>query len=521
MRPSRAATCAALFALFWNAATIAPAQDVVLTSRDGQIEISGTLLGFDGEFYRVDTDYGELTVDGSGVLCDGPGCPNLQEYVAKVSFSGAETLGRLLLPALFEAFAQKNGYLFEREVLDETHLKITLRHRHDNTKLAEFSIRLTNTDEGFADLLAQEADIVLALREIRADEHRRAYEAGMGDMSGPHRSRVLALDALVPVVAPGNPVRSISPGDLAAVFAGQISNWSSLGGPDAPVTAYALDTSAGLAQAMEDLLMGPISLQIAESVVRHSRVTDLAQAIEEDPFGIALVSFAEVGNGQSLSLKGACGRTLRVTRRTVKTEDYPLTAPMFLYLPARRLPKVAREFLAYSRSPAAQGVVRRMGFVDQATEQIPVELQGDRFANAVLSAGEEVSLDELKRMAETLTPMRRLTLSFRFDAGSAQLDAQSKSNVQYLARSLEQGRYDGKQLVFVGFSDGDGPAASNKAIAMRRAEAALRAVLDAAETADLSQLDMTVEAFGEAMPLACDDSAWGRKANRRVEVWLR
>ena len=58
------------------------AQDVVLTSRDGAIELSGTLLGFNGEFYRVDTVYGELTVDGSGVTCDGPRCPSLTDYIA-------------------------------------------------------------------------------------------------------------------------------------------------------------------------------------------------------------------------------------------------------------------------------------------------------------------------------------------------------------------------------------------------------------------------------------------------------
>ena len=28
------------------------------------------------------------------------------------------------------------------------------------------------------------------------------------------------------------------------------------------------------------------------------------------------------------------------------------------------------------------------------------------------------------------------------------------------------------------------------------------------------------DAFGEAMPMACDDTVWGRGANRRVEVWL-
>ena len=67
----RAAVFAALF-LFTAASAIA--QDVTLTSRDGKVEISGTLLGFDGEFYRLQSEYGELTVDGSGVSCEGPGC---------------------------------------------------------------------------------------------------------------------------------------------------------------------------------------------------------------------------------------------------------------------------------------------------------------------------------------------------------------------------------------------------------------------------------------------------------------
>ena len=84
----RAAICAALS--LWGLAL--SAQDVTLTSPDGQVELSGTLLGFDGEFYRIETVYGELTVDGSGVLCDGPACPNLQDYVAEVAISGSSTM---------------------------------------------------------------------------------------------------------------------------------------------------------------------------------------------------------------------------------------------------------------------------------------------------------------------------------------------------------------------------------------------------------------------------------------------
>jgi phosphate transport system substrate-binding protein len=42
-----------------------------------------------------------------------------------------------------------------------------------------------------------------------------------------------------------------------------------------------------------------------------------------------------------------------------------------------------------------------------------------------------------------------------------------------------------------------------------------------AETARLDRIDMSVDAFGEAMPMACDETAWGRQVNRRVEVWVR
>ncbi|MGE4326109.1 MAG: cell envelope biogenesis protein OmpA, partial [Pseudodonghicola sp.] len=75
--------------------------------------------------------------------------------------------------------------------------------------------------------------------------------------------------------------------------------------------------------------------------------------------------------------------------------------------------------------------------------------------------------------------------------------------------------------LFVGFSDGDGPAEANRAIAQKRAESVRDAVLAAAKTAEAAQVEIGVDAFGEALPMACDDSDWGRQVNRRVEVWLR
>ena len=515
----RAAVCAALF--LSAASTPAPAQDVTLTSRDGKVELSGTLLGYDGEFYRVSSDYGELTVDGSGVRCEGPGCPDLQDFVAEVDFSGAATMGAVLMPALIEAFATRNGYAVAREDQGPSDFDLFLAESESGKRLARFGFRATNTDEGFADLLADEADVVMALREIRPTERINAREAGMGDLTGAHRSRVLALDAVVPMVSPRNPVRGISPRALARVFAGQITNWNALGGPDAPIDLHLPDLSTGLAQAVEDQVMTPAKLTLAEGIIRHALPAELAATVAEDVFAIGISSYADRQEAQVLTLTESCGFSLDAERRTIKTEDYPLTAPMFLYFPARRLPLIAREFLAFTREPGAQNVIRRAGLVDQAPEEIGINDQGSRFANAIALAGREVPLSELQRMVAVLGGMARLTTSFRFEAGSIRLDAQSRSNVQQLARALEQGTYDSRRMLFVGFSDGNGPAEANREIALQRAEAVSRAVSAAAVTANLDRVEIGAAAFGEALPMACDESAWGRQVNRRVEVWVR
>lgn len=518
----RAAGLAAFFIL----AGVAPlaAQDVLLRSHDGAVEIAGDLLGFDGEFYRVDTIYGELTIDGSGVTCEGPGCPDLEAFVARAVFSGAPIIGRVLLPSLLEAFAIRDGYVLVRHdgARDGDDLRLTLHAKNaEKTLLGEFRFRLTSSDEGLADLLTGEADISMSLREARAGELARAREAGLGDLSAPARMRVLALDALVPIVAPANPVQSLSLRDLSAIITGKITNWAALGGPDAPIDVHLWAPETGIGQATADQVKRVDATEMITDVTAHRDGAGLARAVAANPFAFGLTLRSEQGEAWELALTGPCGFALRADRRTVKTEDYPLTAPLLLYLPARRLPKLIRDFIAYLDDPSAQLVIRRAGFVDQAPEEIGIARQGDRFANAIARAEPETGLDELKRMVGLLAPLRRLTTSFRFEAGSARLDVQSRANVERLADALQQGLYDNRQIVFVGFSDGEGAARANREIALRRAKTVRDAVVTMAETARLDRVAMSVDAFGEAMPMACDDTAWGRRVNRRVEVWVR
>jgi phosphate transport system substrate-binding protein len=140
----------------------AHAQDVTVKSPDGQVELSGTLLGFDGEFYRLDTVYGEMPIDGSGVRCEGPACPNLQDFVAEISISGSAKMGAVLMPALIEEFGLRNGFRTERVPEEPARFTYQFLNETTNKLVADFQFCVTNTDEGFADLLANEADIVMA-----------------------------------------------------------------------------------------------------------------------------------------------------------------------------------------------------------------------------------------------------------------------------------------------------------------------------------------------------------------------
>ncbi len=87
-------------------------------------------------------------------------------------------------------------------------------------------------------------------------------------------------------------------------------------------------------------------------------------------------------------------------------------------------------------------------------------------------------------------------------------------------RAIERGAFDGRRLIFVGFSDGEGRAEVNLRLSLRRAETVRNAIRSAAEAADPDRVTLDIDAFGEAMPMACEDSDWGRAVNRRVEVWL-
>lgn len=473
----RAASLLAALLLFPAAA--APAGGAVtLATPDGAITVSGTLLGFDGAFYRVQSIYGALTLDAAEVVCTGPGCPDAGSFVEELRIDGDALLALRLLPALLSAFAGARGW---SAVTEGATLGLA---DADGRLRARFDIAAQGGDAGLLALLTGEADVSLGFDVLR--------DAGV-------HARLLGLEALVPVTGAGNPVGGIGLDALEGVLSGRIASWEALGGPETPIALHALAEASALQQALEALLLGQQGLPFAASARRHADVASLLAAVAEDPQALALVPASAAGGASRLALHDGCGRGLPATAEAVKAGDYPLVVPMVLHVRAERLSPVLRALLGWLSGPDVQATVRDTGFVDRA------------------AAGLGPAPD-----AEGPAPGDvRLTPTFRFEAGTAELDFAARAAIALLAREIAAGLHDGRTLVLAGHTDSTGTAAANLRLSEARAQAVREAIAVAAPEAAGRGVTLLAEGFGPARPLVCDESGWAGRLNRRVELWLR
>jgi len=501
-------------------ASSAAAQSVTLQSSNGSVRLSGELLDYDGEFYRIKTVFGEMTLNALGVTCIGLGCPDPGQYAADITISGARGAVLDLLPGLIENFGFSSGLNTVRS--DQGTWGWTY-FISDPARVPVARIQAVsgNSAKAFTDMVEDHVDLAVTSLPASTEQIAAARLEEVGNLAETQRQQVLAIDALVFLVSPLNPVSSLTRSEIARVYSGQITNWAQLGGVSAPIELFQRNPDSDEMRGFLKAIFPPdepISLARATAFKSDSEISD---AIAANPFAIGFTGFAGIRNAKPLAIKGACGIRLYPSSFNLRTGDYPLTSLIRMYTPARRLPVFARNFLAFAESDLAQLAIADLGFVGQQQERLHLADQQERMTNAIREAGDEVGLQSLQGFVKVFSGAERLSATFRFNDNSIQMDARSKRNITQIARMIETGDFDGRQLIFAGFSDSQGSASGNRRIARQRAEQVAKAVKDASPRADLSKLRIRSVGMGEVSPVACNDTQEGRHVNRRVEVWLK
>ncbi len=127
---------------------------------------------------------------------------------------------------------------------------------------ANINVTSNSSSDAIADLTMGNAALALTSRSATQTERDLLQDAGVSALC----ESILAVDGLVVVAPKGNVLPSISIEDVAKMYAGEITNWSQVGGPDAPITLYGRNEGSLISEVFQTLVLDPAGLTLAADV---------------------------------------------------------------------------------------------------------------------------------------------------------------------------------------------------------------------------------------------------------------
>lgn len=165
---------------------------------------------------------------------------------------------------------------------------------------------------------------------------------------------VLAKDAIALVVHPTQSIADISVEDAREIFAGNITNWSELGGEDREIHVVAREEGSGTRQAFEELVMeldqgGPL---ITSNAILQSSNGAVRTTIAGDPDSISFISLGYLDDSlKALTLDG-------IEANAANSQDgtYPVVRPL-LFVTRGEPNELAKGFIDFCLGPEGQEIV--------------------------------------------------------------------------------------------------------------------------------------------------------------------
>lgn len=504
-----------------NASAADEQREVKLTSGDGTF-FSGDLLDFDGTNYVLETTMGILTIRSEFVQCEGGACPDTGPVVAEFSVASPAGVGEQFVGEALNRFAREKSLNITRSISFDGTTVNYLVGGQDGSLLADITVVPSNDIASIKALFSGTAAFALTREAFTAEDIAAVTNMAVPDVSALLDEQTIALDALTSHINPANRVRSISIAQIGDILSGRVTNWSEVGGDDAPISLYVLEEASNLARVTQRDILAPRGLRLAANATVHATLPDLNNAVAGDPNGFA-VSYRSDSDGTTIpTTRNTCNIFSSANAFSLQTEEYPLTMRWHLYtLKGQEIPSIAVSLAEYLSSDQGQSAAELAGLVGLAIDKQPMSEQGERLLSAMLAdtinnAGIKAYQDYLSEVSTA----DRLSTTLRFITGSSQLDQRAVRDVRRISDLISEGILDGNDIVLVGFSDSVGKFSGNMGLSLSRAEQA-KALILSDNIGIIGPEDITTLGFGPVAPVGCNATFEGRHLNRRVEVWIR
>jgi phosphate transport system substrate-binding protein len=248
---------------------------------------------------------------------------NAQKLVIK----GSDTLGAKLVPMLAEDYKARNpGVTFE--------------------------IAAEGSTTGIAAIIDSTAQLGMSSRRAKPTEMSAGAAKGIT-----LQPTVVAYDGIGVIVNQGNPVSTLTKRQVEQIFAGDITDWSQVGGSAGPISIYTRNTSSGTYSDFKDLAMK--KRDYAGSSQKMAGNEQIAAEVAKNANGIGYVGLAYLTDPgiKTVSIEGSLPN-----EASVIAKKYPYARPTFYYTNGEPTGEAAK-FVEFTLSDEGQKIVRKVGFV--------------------------------------------------------------------------------------------------------------------------------------------------------------
>lgn len=207
------------------------------------------------------------------------------------------------------------------------------------------------SSNGIKALIDKTTDIGNASRFIKGKEVKLAVEKDIYPV--PFR---IALDCIVPVVHPENPVKDLSVEALRDIYLGKIKNWKEVGGNNEKIVVISRDSSSGTYDAWRSLVMK--KKRVVPSALTVPSNGGLVQSISTTKGAIGYIALGYINKDvKTLSVDGVPG-----SEETTLSGQYPIARPLFMFTSG--WPKgVTLDFMNFIFSKKGQAIVKEAGSI--------------------------------------------------------------------------------------------------------------------------------------------------------------
>lgn len=209
-----------------------------------------------------------------------------------------------------------------------------------------FTYNPTGSGTGITAVSEGRCDIGLSSRALKDEEKALGLE-----------ETILAYDGIAVIVNPENPIDDLDLETLAAIYTGEITNWSEIGGKDAQIVLIGREAGSGTRDGFESVTYTEDACKYRQELTSTG---DVITTISQNPDAIGYASIASIkDNVKSLTID-----TVAPSEETILDGSYAIQRPFVMVTKADgALSEAAQKFFDYAISEDAKDIITAAGAV--------------------------------------------------------------------------------------------------------------------------------------------------------------